>query len=192
MGPQVRIWHASGPAGLQVGSGHGHAVASTCCLIMRRLLIIVLRKVPFISGSSNRIGPRAWVSITSSSLVLAGATGANVARACSVNGPNRDTSVKLLTGSYSVISMLPSTRRPLSVRTNRAVVPTAIGPGEVWVMEVTAGSHLGWFWKWSVATNWNTWAEGRSITWDAASRTPRLPSASWNLDAHGLLTRLDR
>src|SRR5215218_6995428 len=115
--------------GFQVGQVVGGAVASSCCLIMRRLLIIVLRKVPFINGSSNRIGPRAWVSITSSSLVLAGATGANVARACSVNGPNRDTSVKLLTGSYSVISMLPSTRRPLSVRTNRAVVPTAIGPG---------------------------------------------------------------
>ena len=57
----------------------GGAVASTCSLMMRRLLAIVLRKVPFISGSSNRIAPRAWVSITSSSLVLAGATGANVA-----------------------------------------------------------------------------------------------------------------
>jgi hypothetical protein len=89
---------------------------------------MVLRKVPFINGSSNRITPRARVSITSSSLVLDGATGANVARACSVNGPNRDTSVKLRTGWYSVTSMLPSTRRPRSVRTSRAVVPTPIGP----------------------------------------------------------------
>jgi hypothetical protein len=47
---------------------------------------MVLRKVPRISGSSNRITPRPWVSITSSSLVLAGATGTNLARACSVNG----------------------------------------------------------------------------------------------------------
>jgi hypothetical protein len=115
---------------------------------------------PRISGSSNRIAPRAWVSITSSSLVLAGATGTNLARACSVNGPNRDTSVKLLTGSYSVASMLPSTRRPRSVRTSRAVVPTPIGPGEALVMEVTAGSHVGWFWKCSVATNRNTSAGG--------------------------------
>ena len=138
----------------------GGAVASTCSLMLRRLLAIVLRNVPFISGSSNRITPRAWVSITSSSLVLAGATGTNLARACSVNGPNRDTSVKLLTGWYSVTSMVPSTRRPRSVRTSRAVVPTPIAPGEVWVMEVTAESHLGWFWKWSVATNRNTSAGG--------------------------------
>src|SRR5215211_8677447 len=128
--------------GFQVGQVVGGAVASTCCLMMRRLLAIVLRKVPFINGSSNRITPRAWVSIISSSLVLAGATGANVARACSVNGPNRDTSVKLLTGWYSVTSMLPWSCRPRSVRTSRAVVPTPIGPGDVWVMEVTAGSHL--------------------------------------------------
>src|SRR5215211_1901997 len=128
--------------GFQVGQVVGGAVASTCCLMMRRLLAIVLRKVPFINGSSNRITPRAWVSIISSSLVLAGATGANVARACSVNGPNRDTSVKLLTGWYSVTSTLPWSCRPRSVRTSRAVVPTPIGPGDVWVMEVTAGSHL--------------------------------------------------
>jgi hypothetical protein len=121
----------------------GDAVASSCSLIMRRLLAIVLRKVPFINGSSNRIAPRAWVSIISCSLVLAGATGANLARACSVNGPNRDTSVKLLTGWYSVTPMVPSTHRPLSVRTSRAVVPTPIGPGDVWVMAVTAGSHFG-------------------------------------------------
>jgi hypothetical protein len=145
-------------AGLQVDQVVGEAVASTSSLMMRRLLAIVLRKVPLINGSSNRIAPRAWISITSSSLVLAGATGANVARACSVNGPNRDTTVKLLTGSCSVTSMLPSTRRPLSVRTSRAVVPTPIGLGDVWVMAVTAGSHLGWFWKCSVATNRNTLA----------------------------------
>ena len=36
-------------------------------------------------------------------------------------------------------------------------------------MAVTAGSHLGWFWKWSVATSRNTSAGGRSMTWDAAS-----------------------
>ena len=128
---------------VQVGHVVGDAVVSTCSLIVRRLLAMVLRKVPRISGSSNRIAPRAWVSITSSSLVLAGAMGANVARACSVNGPNRDTSVKLLTGLYSVTSMVPSVRRPRSVRTSRAVVPTPIGPGEVWVMDVTAGSHFG-------------------------------------------------
>src|SRR5918994_7749482 len=177
---------------VQVGQVMGGAVASTCSLMLRRLLAMVLRKVPRISGSSHRIAPRAWVSITSSSLVLAGAMGAKVARACSVNGPNRDTSVKLRTGSYSVTSMVPSTRQPWSVRTSRAVVPTPIGPGEVWVMAVTAGSHLGWFWKWSVATNRNTSAGGRSITWDAASRTPlppHLPTLE-PLDAHGLLTRL--
>src|ERR671910_3387953 len=180
--------HARSPTGSQVGHVVGEAVASTCSLMVRRLLAIVVRKVPRISGSSNRIAPRAWVSITSSSLVLAGATGANVARACSVNGPNRDTSVKRLTGWYSVTSMVPSTRRPRSVRTSRAVVPTPIGPGEVWVMAVTAGSHLGWFWKWSVATNRNTSAGGRSMTWDAESRTPPPPAGT--LDTHGLLTRL--
>jgi hypothetical protein len=110
----------------------GDGVASTCCLIMRRLLAIVLPKVPFISGSSNRIAPRAWVSITSSSLVLAGATGANVARAWRLNGPNRDTSVKLWTGSYLVTSMLPWSCRPRSVRTSRAVVPTPSAPGRSW------------------------------------------------------------
>jgi hypothetical protein len=58
-------------------------------------------------------------------------------------------------------------------------------------MDVTAGSHFGWFWKWSVATNRNTSAGGRSMTWDAASCT-LLPSLSprRELDAHGLLTRL--
>jgi hypothetical protein len=132
LGQSFTKWHARGPTGSQVGHVVGEAVASTCSLMMRRLLAIVLRNLPRISGSSNRIAPRAWVSITSSSLVLAGATGANVARACSVNGPNRDTSVKLLTGSYSVTSMLPSTRRPRSVRTSRAVVPTPIGPGTSW------------------------------------------------------------
>jgi hypothetical protein len=120
--------------------------------------------------------PWAWVSITSRSRVLAGATGAKVVRASSVNGPNRDTTVELLTGWYSVTSMLPWSWRPRSVRTSRAVVPTPIGPGEVLVMEVTAGSHLGWFWKWSVATNRNTSAGGRWMTWDAASRTQLPPS----------------
>ena len=59
-------------------------------------------------------------------------------------------------------------------------------------MEVTAESHLGWFWKWSVATNRNTSAGGRSMTWDAASRTPLPPPSpkAGTLDAHGLLTRL--
>jgi hypothetical protein len=42
-------------------------------------------------------------------------------------------------------------------------------------MDVTAGSHFGWFWKWSVATNRNTSAGGRSMTWDAASCTPLPP-----------------
>jgi hypothetical protein len=87
--------------------------------------------------------PRACVSITSCSRVLAGATGAKVVRARSVNGPNLDTTVELLTGTYSVTSMLPSTRRPRSVRTSRAVVPTPFGPGEVLAMAVIAGSHLG-------------------------------------------------
>jgi hypothetical protein len=40
-------------------------------------------------------------------------------------------------------------------------------------MEVIAGSHLGWLWKWSVATNRNTSAGERSMTWDAASYFPR-------------------
>ncbi len=57
------------------------------------------------------------VSITSSSRVLAGPTGAKVVRPCSLNGPNRDTTVELLTGSYSVTSMLPWSWRPRSVRT---------------------------------------------------------------------------
>jgi hypothetical protein len=70
--------------------------------------------------------------------------------------------VELLTGSYSVTSMLPWSWRPRSVRTSRAMVPTPIGPGEVLVMEVTAGSHLGWFWKCSVATNRNTSAGQRA------------------------------
>jgi hypothetical protein len=61
-------------------------------------------------------------------------------------------------------------------------------PGEVWMMAVTAGSHLGWFWKWSVAMNRNTSADGRSMTWDAESRTPPPPAGT--VDAHGLLTRL--
>jgi hypothetical protein len=42
-------------------------------------------------------------------------------------------------------------------------------------MEVTAGSHLGWFWKCSVATNRNTSVGGRWMTWDAESRTPLPP-----------------
>jgi hypothetical protein len=37
------------------------------------------------SGSNNPMTPRAWVSITSSGRMLAGATGANVVRARSVN-----------------------------------------------------------------------------------------------------------
>jgi hypothetical protein len=45
-------------------------------------------------------------------------------------------------------------------------------------MAVTAGSHLGWFWKWSVATNRNTSAGRRSMTWDAESRTPLPPVCS--------------
>jgi hypothetical protein len=79
----------------------GDVVASTCSLIRRRLLTIVLRNLALISGSSNPMTPRAWVSITSCSLLLAGATGTNLARACTVNGPNRDTNVELLTGRYS-------------------------------------------------------------------------------------------
>jgi hypothetical protein len=59
----------------------GDAVASTCSLMMRRLRTIVLRKVRFSSGSDNPMTPRAWVSITSCSHVLAGATGTNVVRA---------------------------------------------------------------------------------------------------------------
>jgi hypothetical protein len=85
----------------------GDVVSSTCSLMTRRLLPIVLRKVPLSSGSNNPMTPRAWVSITSRSRVLAGATGAKVVRASSVNGPNRDTTVELLAGWYSVTSMLP-------------------------------------------------------------------------------------
>jgi hypothetical protein len=66
-------------------------VASTCSLMIRRFLTIVLQNVPLISGSNNPMTPRAWVSITSCRRVLAGATGAKVVRARSVNGPNRDT-----------------------------------------------------------------------------------------------------
>jgi hypothetical protein len=57
-------------------------------------------------------------------------------------------------------------------------------------MEVTAGSHLGWFWKWSVATNRNTSVGGRSMIWDAASRT-RLPSRLLKL-APSMLTVCSR
>ena len=42
----------------QVDQVVGGVVASSCSLMMRRLLAIVLRKVPFINGSSNRIAPR--------------------------------------------------------------------------------------------------------------------------------------
>jgi hypothetical protein len=59
----------------------GDAVASTCSLMTRRLLPIVLRKVPLSSGSNNLMTPRVWASITSRSRVLAGATGAKVVRA---------------------------------------------------------------------------------------------------------------
>src|SRR5215207_5061529 len=51
----------------------------------------------------------------------------------------------LLIGSYSVTSRLRSRRRPLSVRTSRAVVSTPSIPEDVLVMEGTAGSHLRWF-----------------------------------------------
>jgi hypothetical protein len=62
-----------------------------------------------------------------------------------MNGPNGDTTVEPVTDWYSMTFTLPSMRRPRPVRTSRAVAPTPIGLGEVWVMEVTDGSHLGWF-----------------------------------------------
>jgi hypothetical protein len=54
--PQAKITSGTlmackGPTGLQVVVGG--AVASTCSLMLRRLLAIVFRKVPFISGSNN-------------------------------------------------------------------------------------------------------------------------------------------
>ena len=152
----------------------GDAVASTCSLMTRRLPAIVLRKIPFISGSSNRIAPRAWVSITNSSRALAGATGANLARACNVNGPNRhlgEAAGRLVLGDLHGALDLPALVGPDQPRGRS----DPHRPGEVLVMAVTAGSHLGWFWKWSVATNRNTSAGGRSMTWDAESRTPLPP-----------------
>jgi hypothetical protein len=84
--------------GLQVGSGRGRRSRFQLLFDDAKAPRHRLAEGSFISGSNNPMTLRAWVSIISSSLVLAGATGANVARACSVKGPNRDTSVKLLTG----------------------------------------------------------------------------------------------
>jgi hypothetical protein len=108
-------------------------------------LLTILLEGPLHQRQQQPHDPWACVSIISCSRVLAGPTGANVVRARSVNGPNRDTTVELLTGSYSVTSMLPWISRPRSIRTSRAVVPTPIGPGVDLVIELIAGSTMRWF-----------------------------------------------
>jgi hypothetical protein len=116
-------------------AGHvGDALASASSLIRRRLLTIVLRNLPPQQrqqqphdptgvGIDHQLQPRARRSHQRK-------------RRPRLHGerPNRDSTVELLIGWYSMTSMLPSTRRPRSVRTSRAVIPIPIGPGEVLVM----------------------------------------------------------
>jgi hypothetical protein len=103
-----------------------------------------------------------------------------------MNGPNRDIMIELLTGSYSVTSCCSRSAGP--VGTNQPSGRSYPSAWEILAMEVTAGSHLGWFSKWSVATNREHLGRGtlddlgRRYPHSAASRLSSWkPKAFWGL-----------
>jgi hypothetical protein len=85
-------------------AGHvGDAAASAYSLILRRLLFIVLTSPS--SAEQQPHDPRVWVLITSCSRVLVGATQRKRHPRLHGERPNRDSTVELLIGWYSMISM---------------------------------------------------------------------------------------
>jgi hypothetical protein len=110
--------------------------------------------------------------------VLASPLGSTVIEERSSMGASRITAaIVRRSGSYSMISISPSTEVSPIVRSRRILVPTPIGPGVSWTRLIW-GSQRGWFWTWSVATKRNTSAGWRSIDSDTLSFTAAPPAAA--------------